>query len=370
MKKTLQASMTAVLLSTVAIVPAVTISVIATADAAYAKSDKGGGNDKGNSGGNGSDKGNKGGKSAESKSKSKSGSKSSSNGRSSNKGGIGGFFSKLTGQDKKAARATAAPKTAKVSKKLDPMHPSNLGNMNGAMNANINAVLAHIKNGNTNGPVGMLAGLAVANVNAEGAQDVLDLNTLFDDLAAALGDGGTVDGYYQSLDAAYEGARNEGVEAALLTLESDPENLEAQAVLAEAGFADAGEYQQSLSDAREAARDSEIEDAITALGGDPVAETDITETPPSDEAVAEAEANLQAQSDAELAILDSWNKNPDATDEITAEEQALLDKLNERLVAEDAAIRGAIGTDEDVAGTCEVEEGCEITEEEIAVVTE
>ncbi len=373
MKNSIKTTVTAILLSTVAIVPAVSISLVATADAAYAKSDNAGGNGKSEDRGNSGSSNGNGGKSAEAKSK--SGSSSSSASSNGKKGGLGGFFAKLTGQDKKAARATSAPQAVKVSKKADPMHPSNLGNMNGAMNANINAVLAHIRNGNTNGPVGMLAGLAVANINAEGAQDIIDLNGLFDDLASALGEGGTVEGYYQSLTDAYEGARNADVEAALTTLETDPTNADALQILADNGYggsADpAGDYEQSLADAREAARDPVVESAIAALGGDPVAGTDITETPPTEEEVAEAEENLQARTDAELAILDSWNKNPDSTEEITTEEQDLLNKLYERLAAEDAAIRDAMGIEEaSSADTCVLEEGCEGSEEVMAEATE
>ena len=43
------------------------------------------------------------------------------------------------------------------------MHPSNLGKMNGPLNANVNALIAHVKNGNTNGPIGGMAALAVAD---------------------------------------------------------------------------------------------------------------------------------------------------------------------------------------------------------------
>ncbi|TGD63987.1 hypothetical protein EYC08_11130 [Tabrizicola sp. WMC-M-20] len=50
-------------------------------------------------------------------------------------------------------------------KVLDVLHPSNLGKLNGAINASANAKLAHIRNGNFTGPVGMAAALALADYN-------------------------------------------------------------------------------------------------------------------------------------------------------------------------------------------------------------
>ena len=177
MKYSMKATLTAVMLSSVALVPAAAVSLMATADVAYAKSDKAGGNGNGN--GNAGNRGNSGnnGKSGDraAKSNGKSGDKKSAS-RGASKS-LKSMIRSVTGQDKKATKRRSSGKVRLA--KTDPMHPSNLGNMNGALNANINAVLAHIVNGNTNGPVGHLAALAVANVNAEGAQEIVDLEEDF-----------------------------------------------------------------------------------------------------------------------------------------------------------------------------------------------
>ena len=175
MLKKLKAPLTAILLSSVAVVPAAAISFVATTDVAFAKSDKAGGNGNGKGGG---------GNSKSSRSKGKSGSKSASSssrgGSKSRGGGFGRFMDKLTGKDKAAARKQSMAKVAKD----DPMHPSNLGNMNGALNANENAIAAHIRNGNTNGPVGLMAAYVSGRATTEnaveelgeGAGDYIELN--------------------------------------------------------------------------------------------------------------------------------------------------------------------------------------------------
>ncbi len=379
----LKSTLTALLLSSVALVPAATIAVVATADAAHAKSDKAGGN--GNGGGNG----NKGGNSANAKSKSTT-TASRGNGGGSGKtrvrsgdDPVGNFIRKLTGQDKKKAKTTrtktrsAAPQVAKAPKarEKDAMHPSNLGNMNGALNANVNAVAAHIRNGNTNGPVGHLAALAVANASAAGAQEVVDAENAHQNLDDLLGEQ-TVEEYLDQRNGVTDPAVEEAL-AALDGLTEEDEGYEEAVTNLEDALGD-----RSLEE-YEAAREgdggnADIDEAIAALGGNAEDGTAPTAERPSEEDVAEAEENLEAQSDAEGNILAYWNKNPDANpDEVTEEEQALLDKLNERLEADSAAIEEAIATtadgdamDEDAA-ECDTEDGCEAPEDEdVASVTE
>ncbi|NNE88534.1 MAG: hypothetical protein HKN27_10700 [Silicimonas sp.] len=449
MNKPLKVSLTAVLLWSVAVVPATTITFMATADAAHAKSDNAGG--KGNGGGNSgkSNSGksaNAGGKTSATTSSGSVAKGKSDTARSNGSDPVGKMVDRLLGRDKAkmvrtktttrkvaAKRSTVVAKSQKPASRPEkgPMHPSNLGNMNGALNANVNAVLAHIKNGNTNGPVGHLAALAVANVNAEGAQEIIDLKEDFVDLQEAL-DGTpyeTVAEYYEALDgvepiviedidnkiAALDDAvaSQDALDAALA---DSPYATEEDYLDAVAGGADPipavdsaisnlmdpvvaqDELDMALSDNgyegdtaladyevdREGVEGieeiAEVSDAIGALGGDVEARTDITEEEPSDEAVAGAEDDIAAQTDAEIAILDYWNKNEDADPEITEEEQALLDKLNERLAAEEEAIKAAVGTDEpdvmdeesdgeDVAQCDDGDESC-APEDEIAAVVE
>jgi hypothetical protein len=200
------------------------------------------------------------------------------------------------------------------------MHPSQLGNMNGALNANINAVLAHIRNGNTNGPVGGLAALAVADAALADVERVL----AEDDLADALA-----------------GSPYETVE----------------------------EYNAAV--AAGAPRDLAIDEALTTLGvmpGEPYAFE-----PPSDPDVLAAEdvrvGLVAAQAEAEGAILSLWNKSAEAA---PGAEDALLTDLRNRLDGHDAAIERAMAEaearavpdveDEDEATLCAEAEGCEAPE--------
>lgn len=174
---------------------------------------------------------------------------------------------------------------------ISDMHPSQLGSMNGALHANINAVLAHIRNGNTNGPVGALAGLAVADYNADGAQDVIDEAANYDALASAL-------------------------EAA--------------------GYDTLGDYEDAVA-AGDIEAIAAVEDAKTALGDT------LDSEPPTEQELADAQAALEAQLAAEDGILDAWNKSGQATED---EQNALLQALRDRLEAESDAIAETIGTDE------------------------
>ena len=255
--------------------------VFVSASPALAKSDK----DKGGSG-RGSDRG-----SRSDRGKSDRGRGSASQGRSGTGGGNGngnayGAGNGNSGGSSGSVKPAKATTTATVEpESLDgevALRPNQLGSMNGAMNANINAVLAHIRNGNTNGPVGALAGLAVAEHNAAEAETLLETA-----------------GDFAALDEALEAAGYEDLQT----------------------YLDSGET------------DGNVDAAIAALGD--AAGTE----PPTEEEIAEAEAALAALPEAETAIFDAWNKSGSATEE---EKQALLDALRDRLDGEDEAIAAAI----------------------------
>ena len=397
MSVNLKGPLTALMVSSLAIIPATTIAYVATADAAFAKSDKAGGNGngKGNGGSAKSSKSSAGGAKGKSETKSAS---SGGSGKSRGHGGLDGFFEKLTGKEKaksaKSKSTGASSKPAKIAgaapkarPEKDAMHPSNLGKMNGPMNASINAVLAHIKNGNTNGPIGAFAAMAVAGANAEGAQDVLDLKQDFIDLQTALENSpySTVEEYFAALEGAepldpiepieialtelgeaqatqnalataledagymgdnalfqYEQAVTDGA-TPVLSVETAKENLidpsgpqgKLDAALADAGFDGTdplADYQAAKDGSEPIDPIEDLDTAIATLGGDASTYTAPTATEPSDEDVAGAEEDLQARTDAEIAMLEHWNKNTDTDPEtITDEEQAILDKLYERL---------------------------------------
>lgn len=272
-----------------------TTTLIVGADAAYAKGNGNGGGGNGNGNGHGADNG-KGGKG---QSAARSGQGASRSGKGSFRSAIGSLF----GNKQKSGAATHS--TEKGPKSFAGMHPSQLGSMNGAINASINAVIAHINNGNTNGPVGAMAALAMADHNAVGAQGVLDLSQDFQDLESAL---------------------------------------------AAAGYTDVTSYYSALEGGAES--DPAIDDAITALGGDPSTQTDITAEAPTDTEVADAEDALAAVTEAEVGIMDAWNKSNDATDE---QKDDLLGALRDQLDAESEAISEAIDSLETTETVVETE---------------
>ncbi len=238
MRKFFQIGVTSLVLSAFVVAPTV---VIVTADTAIAKSDNAGG--KGKGGGNrgkGKGKGNDGGK-GKSDNAGKGGGKGNGNGLSNGKKyGKSSFAKSTTGKGKNKAkggknggfesagksiensltsfrdkiRSGLGLKKAKKggnkgrgSNKVrtqrvieasarppyrgmkDFDHPSNLGKMNGAVNSSEQSKLAHMKNGNFNGPVGVAAYYALEDYNYyvsekeyEVAQGVIDK---FGDLADA-----------------------------------------------------------------------------------------------------------------------------------------------------------------------------------------
>lgn len=206
MMKFLKIGISALALSAFVVAPAVTI---VTADAAYAKNDngnngkgKGGGNRGGGNAGKGGDKG------GDKGNRGKSGNKGGGKGKSAGSGNFGKdmkSFGRSLKNDlgglfgKKKSKATAASKPAKsvnkpakaqVAKVKGPMHPSNLGKLNGAINSSPNAKAAHIANGQYTkgtGPVSLAAALAVADYNVTAVEDAADTLGLADAYAALVG---------------------------------------------------------------------------------------------------------------------------------------------------------------------------------------
>lgn len=315
-------------LAALALAPVTVVTTLATADVAWANNGKGNGGGNGNAGGN-KDRGGKSEKSA-SKGGKPAWAGQGGNGKSQQaRGGkdpVGNFLKKLTGQDKQEERAarlaarraptefapTVSKSPGKRPARFSDMHPSDLGNMNGALNANINAVLAHVRNGNTNGPVGHVAMLAVADANLAEANRTLALNDDF----VALQD----------------------------ALDASP-------------YASVAEYYAAI-DADPTLAIEDLDMAIEDLGGDVATRLDIGVEPPSPEAVAAAEADLPlleaAQFDAVAKTADYWNKNPDGSpnlvpEDLSPEELELIDDLRDRLIGYENEIAAAIEASEERA---------------------
>jgi hypothetical protein len=208
-----------------------------------------------------------------------------------------------TQKSAKAAAKKAVVDPVVTTAAVEPLSPSELGKMNGAMHANINAVLAHIRNGQTtSGPVGLLAGIAAADALAGVADEALaDLEAQAEAHTAlefGLNDSGfaTLDDYLAAKEA---GTVTPEVEAAIDGL-----------------IADAG--------------------GLTEDG------TALAEDAPTAEELAAAEEAADAADDgvvaAEDAFVDAWNKDGDA--------EALLDMAHAKLdpYAEDIAAAVAEGT--------------------------
>lgn len=211
MLKFLRIGVSAFVLSTLVVGP---VMMVVTADQAQAKNDGNNGNGGGNGGGNGkgggsdkgagSDRGNGGksggGKSASARETGGQGGKGLGQGIQSDftslgrslKSGIGAIFGETPKGNAAGARKVAptakgttavsrsgssprrevAPETSvrppeQIASRLkEPMHPGNLGKLNGALNSSPRAKEAHIANGNYGigkGPVSLAAALAVAD---------------------------------------------------------------------------------------------------------------------------------------------------------------------------------------------------------------
>ncbi|AWB50067.1 hypothetical protein HYN69_17540 [Gemmobacter aquarius] len=246
------------------------------------------------------------------------------NGNGNSGGNGGGNAGNHGGGNAKSSEAKAASTDAEAPEETETASnggAGGLGNMNGALHASPKAILAHIRNGNTNGPVGRTAAYVVASANAEGidakalAQQQADYAAWQDGIAAALETSG-----YADL-AAYRAAKYTNTA------------LAAQYVI------DKTAYDQGVADGT-------IDPTVVAAP-EPVpafvtvAELEVPAPPqPSQEDI----DALAALSDAETAILSKWNKNPDADPAtISAEEQALLDSLLARFKPEDLSAFAAAG---------------------------
>lgn len=343
MAPTFKAGLLATALASVALLPAAGIMTIASVEAAHAK----GGNGNGN-GGNGNGNGGRGSEAQGAQGDTKGGGRpewagSRGNGnnaaRTSGRGGsdpISNFIRGLGGQEKREAREDAraanraarlAPTTSAPQISIAPpkrparnsdLHPSDLGNMNGAMNASINAVLAHIRNGNTNGPVGQMAAFAVAGTAAADADQFLASSETHDYqfLQAII----ERENYSNLQDYRDSGESNDAIDAALLAWETFDET---------------------------------IYDKVIAAG--------------------EAEDDLLA---AQESILAYWNKNPDSDPTISEDlEQPLLEALMLRFDGHETEIKQAIAdaetraAEEDLEAACEDAEGCDAQETEALVAT-
>ena len=266
--------------------------------------------------------------------------------------GLETLFGSLIGEERrkpKASKQASAKLVSKKHSKNSEFHPSELGNMNGALNANVNAVLAHLRNGNTNGPVGQVAALMAATVNAEGDQQIVGLENAYVVLDGAISEFGSVQGYFDSLDAAADAERVASIEDYLSVYGDDASGEEAANALKLAldgtVYEDSpdplGDYQTVINDARDAARDNEIENAVVATGYQTSDGSFTTDRPSKTdpEALAEAESDLQAEADAEASILSYWNKNPggEPSEETgyTAEEEQLLKDLRDRFTEDE-----------------------------------
>lgn len=297
---------------------------------AFANNGNGGGGNGGGGGGGNGGGGNGGGGG-------KGGEKSGDNaGGKGNDNASGKSVERTTTRDKPAGGKSTAERVAPAGEEGEVVFAArDLGNMNGAMNANINAVLAHIRNGNYNGPVGAVAGLAAADAQA-GDLDSADVlaraeaweswrgtavNLLGTDyptvLDAYVADRAEYDAYQTALGT--WNTANEAYQAALADPAVTPEDAEAL---------NPGPAPMEVV--------FQPDDGIEALlAGQPV----VTEPTPEELDL------VNAVSDAEAAVLALWNKNPNDVDGMSAEEQALLDQLRARFSASELeAIVAASGS--------------------------
>ena len=261
--------------------------------AAHAKSEKAGG---GNGGGGGGDKGGK---------------SDSKGGKSDSKAGKPAGTEAAT-KAKKAKPAAASDNDVTKANKpgTGGMAPNELGKMNGALNANINAVLAHVRNGQTTkGPVGVLAGLAVADsLDAQADATVAEL---------------------KGLDAGYDAL---------------------EGAVSDAGYGSVEEYLKARAEGTASEDDiAAIDPLIDAVGGTDDTGLAMANDRPTEKDIAEAEAAAaeaeQAKADAEQAIIDEWNKGGDSDALLTA----LRDKLAPHQAEIDAAVAEATAEEDSAA---------------------
>lgn len=362
MRTPFKTTLAALAVSSLSLSAAATVTTFATTDAVFAKSDKS--NSRSSEGR---------GYSSEARGKSGSKGKSTHSTRAHGKSGaqsknsVESFFAKFTGKDNRPANLERNAKSAKNDEAT--FHPSELGNMNGALNANVNAVLAHIRNGNGNGPVGHIAVLAAASASADGAQDVLDRAALFDAIQSSEYD--SLEEYYQALEGVPGNPVDSDIEGA------DDKDLAA----IDAGFASYDDYLSQLA-VPPAEPDEDIDQALSKLGVDVIERGDAPADlalDSSDPLVIDAQNNLASEKEAEDGILAYWNKNPggdvDPETGRTEAESQLLTELRERFTEEEkTAIQEtvlAVSTDSDegVDG-CDADEELCLPDDEVVLVIE
>lgn len=332
MLKYLKISASALALSALVLAPATTVI---TADYAYAKSDNAGGKGGGKGAGKGKSgdkgaKGNKGKKSAKASGKNwKSGKSSKAKNTRTIQDDLkvfkkGGFKALLgQGKNNKPARSVTASKAA-TSKKDDPLHPSNLGKMNGFLNSSPNAKLAHIANGqylSGSGPVSLAAGLAVAKYEFEEVEVAVDVITAADAYEALNAfdedEINAADALYEEYDENGNGIFDDEDLEAMEEDEVTPEEIaDAEAVReAQEGIIDpdTGEAydeptEEEIADAEETLSDfGDDEDPLETVG--------------------------DALDDAEAAALATYKGDFDALDE--DEQQEVLDAMHDALPADE-----------------------------------
>ena len=265
---------------------------------AYAKGGNGGGN-----GGGGKNESSS--KSEKSSDRGKSSSGSSKAAGKSQKSDSAGKKSGAKSNGKSPGAKSKSAKSGKGGKKKSAAveissrpKARDLGKMNGALHANINAVLAHIRNGNLQGPVGLLAALAIADAGA--AESAVK----FDELAALA----------DAHDALTTG-------------------------LERLGFDTLGDYFEAVSEDTVSPEDMDIiSGLIESAGGLNTDGTALATSRPSDTELANVETaaatGATSVDDAEAAILAAWNKDGDG--------DALLAALRERLTGHEDAIAEAM----------------------------
>lgn len=304
MLKPLKNALTATMLSAVAITPVATVSFLATADIAEAKGKK------------------------EKKEKRESKKRTSKGKKGGKPTWAGKKSSKASGKSGGSGGGAKMAKAEKVGKD-GGLHASQLGNMNGALHANENAILAHIRNGNTsNGPIGHMAALAIAGYDRDAANDILssplasDYAALDDALAAQVDENG--DPLFEDY-AAYQTYLDEGG-APIAEIDDAKGNI-GQSSLTDA-LGDYGSYEEyelavygdgtEENPGDDSLFDANIEAAQANLGAYDAETAD---------SFADANDAVADYDDAMTAMLDYWNKGDADSEDGEALQQMLEDRL-------------------------------------------
>ncbi|SDH76869.1 hypothetical protein [Alloyangia pacifica] len=414
----LRIGVSALALSTFVVAPIVTV---VTADQAYAKSDKAGGNGNGggkgggNGGGNGggkgggnsgksdSDRGNSGkggGKSASARSSGGNSSQGNKGGKAlgraiqedftslgrSLKSGIGGLFGGAEKpKETRKAKATAATRTVSVSPKQkapevsvrppasrpgkvkDTLHASALGKLNGALHSSPRAKEAHIANGNYatgKGPVSLAAALAVADYLASDAATA----------RAAYADAVVAAEETLALAEAFSLVENKPTEDEVLAAQAvldDPEATEeakaaAQEVL---DYPDTTEAQAQI-EGQVQPTEEQLAEAQAVIDGGAPSEQDFAI---AEQSVAEAEAALldsargalsEEEAAALLEAIRAANPDPEAVAAALEEQAAREAEVSDETFEEDDLADGTDDAEED--GEEDAAEGEAVVEEQAA----